>query len=162
LFKGLGSFRRPDVQKEAIKKANLWRNIKLKEQSVLWAHFNDSTAVSISVKKNSTIIQAKWIKGAVLLEPAPIFNCRTGWLEVLPIGNAGLDAAHYVAHSFFNGGRETIICEAFQRGLSIAEVEEILAAGDEPSTFFSADLETAKMEEILLRPPHAKSPTKSA
>ena len=162
LFKGLGSFRRLDVQKEALKKAYLWRNIKLKEQSVLWSHFNDSTAVSISVKKNSTIIEARWIKGAVLLEPAPIFNCRAGWLEVLPIGNAGLDAAHFVAHRFFNGGRETIICEAFQRGLSIAEVEEVLEAGSQTSTLLSSKVETAKIEEILLRPRHAKSPTQSA
>jgi len=162
-FKGLGSTRRPDVQRVALQKANRWRETKLKEQSALWVDFSNPKAVAIPLKRLRTTVEAKWIKGAVLIEPAHFFpNCRAGWLEVLPIGNAGLDAAHYVAHSFFNGGRETIICEAFQRGLSIAEVEEILAAGDEPSTFFSADLETAKMEEILLRPPHAKSPTKSA
>lgn len=162
-FKGLGSTRRPDVQKVALQKANRWRETKLKEQSALWVDFNDPKAVAIPVKRWRTTVEAKWIKGAVIIEPAHFFpNCRAGWLEVLPIGNAGLDAAHYVAHRFFNGGWETIICEAFQRGLSIAEVEEVLEAGSKTSTLLSSKVETAKIEEILLRPPHMKSPTKSA
>jgi hypothetical protein len=132
--KGTASENRKDVRTAAMKKARLWREMKLKEQAELRALCESGAAVSLIVypsvfRRRS---QAWWIDEAVLLKPSQCHrHCKEEWIETLPIGNTSKDVAELVAQVFADNGDDELCSKAARLGLSTAEIGRVLVTSKE-------------------------------
>jgi hypothetical protein len=133
-IKGTASENRKDVRTAAMKKAALWRKMKLKEQAELRVLCESGAAVPLIVysavfRRKS---QAWWIGEAVLLKPNQCDRfCKEGWIETLPIGNTSQDVAELVAQVFAKNGDDELCLRAARLGLSVAEIRRVLVANRE-------------------------------
>lgn len=122
------------MRKVARRLANGWREEKLKEQEKLRHATQDKAAVRIAIspRLGRKTIEAWWLPGAILLEPQKFgrINCTTGWIEVLPIGNAGPDVAAYLAQIYADCGDDELATEAARNGLSLSQIQRVMAPSD--------------------------------
>ena len=127
-IKGTASENRKDVRTAAMKKAALWREMKLKEQAEIRVLCESGTAVPLIVY--SAVLrrksQAWWIGEAVLLKPNQCGRfCKEGWIETLPIGNTSRDVAELVAQVFAENGDDELCLRTARLGLLVAEIRRV-------------------------------------
>lgn len=123
--KGTAPQNRRDIKKDAQSKSARWRKEKLEEQDQLKQRCQAPEAVEIAVQTSRRKkCEAWWIGKAILWEPHRFGrHCRPGWIEVLPIGDAGREIVELIVKNCAGGPYdEEEIAEAAIAGLSLPEI----------------------------------------
>lgn len=128
--KGTAVDNRRDVKARALDRAEKWRRLKLKEQESLRELLDGDTALKFEITPDfsgfcTVQFVASFIQGWLVYEPDKCGQyCRTGWLEVVPVGHFEADIARFIADLYFRNGPFEEAVKAARDGLSLAVLRD--------------------------------------